>query len=174
MLWNVYFISSLHFLSNRILSIFQWNGTWCKHRWYICKGEFHSSWLRPPKKSPVFGLRMRCLRPTYRHFLFSCFCCETMSNCSQNCWIDLNDAMLCFKRLFHIGVWTFARFVRRLLATIIYVWEIWPPHIQCDCITYFPIGQKRKRLPKKKKKSTSLHRFWSWPMTRNQRLFFLA
>ena len=38
---------------------------------------------------------------------------ETMSNCSQNCWIDWNSAALCFKRLFHIGVWTFARFVRR-------------------------------------------------------------
>ena len=31
---------------------------------------------------------------------------------------------LCFKQLFHIGVWTFAWFVRPLLATILYGWEI--------------------------------------------------
>ena len=48
-----------------------------------------------------------------------CCCYETMSNCSQNCWIDWNSAMLCFKQLFHIGVWTFGRFVRPLLATIL-------------------------------------------------------
>ena len=48
-----------------------------------------------------------------------------MSNCSQNCWIDSNSAMLCFKRLFHVGVWMFAWFVRPLLATILCVWEIW-------------------------------------------------
>ena len=29
---------------------------------------------------------------------------ETIFNCSQNCWIDRNSAVLCFKRLFHIGV----------------------------------------------------------------------
>ena len=34
--------------------------------------------------------------------------------------------MPCFKQLFHIGVWTFAWFVRPLLATILCVWEIWP------------------------------------------------
>ena len=43
-----------------------------------------------------------------------------MSNCNHNCWIDWNSAVL-----FHIGVWTFARFVRPLLATILCVWEIW-------------------------------------------------
>ena len=39
----------------------------------------------------------------------NCFCYETMSNCSQNFWIDWISAVpvLCFKRLFHIGVWTF-------------------------------------------------------------------
>ena len=49
---------------------------------------------------------------------------ETMSNCSQNCWIIWNSAVLCFKWLFHIGVWTF---VHPLLATILCVWEnlIW-------------------------------------------------
>ena len=54
-----------------------------------------------------------------------CCCYETMSNCSQNCWIDWNSATLCFKRLFHIGVGTFARFVRPLLATMLCIWEIW-------------------------------------------------
>ena len=29
---------------------------------------------------------------------------ETMSNCSQNCWIDWNSAVLCFKRPFHIEI----------------------------------------------------------------------
>ena len=52
------------------------------------------------------------------------FCYETMSNCSKNCWIDWNSAMLFFKQLFHIGVWTFAWFVRPLVATYC-VWEIW-------------------------------------------------
>ena len=30
-----------------------------------------------------------------------------LRNNAQNCWIDRNSAVLCFKRLFHIGVWTF-------------------------------------------------------------------
>ena len=77
-----------------------------------------------------------------------------MSNCSQNCWIDWNSAVLCFKRLFHIGVWTFARFVRPLLATILCVWE------------YFTGWQKKKIT--KKKQSVSPHRFWNRPMTPDQ------
>ena len=57
------------------------------------------------------------------NFLFNfLFGYETMSNCSQNCWIDWNAAVLCSKQIFHIGIWTFARFVRPLLAT---VWEMW-------------------------------------------------
>ena len=35
---------------------------------------------------------------------------------------------------FHIGVWTFARFVRPLLATILCVWQIWSVYTG---ITYF-------------------------------------
>ena len=38
--------------------------------------------------------------------------CPIASNCSQYCWIDWIFAMLCFKRLFHIWVWSFARLVR--------------------------------------------------------------
>ena len=83
-----------------------------------------------------------------------------MSNCSQNCWIDWNSAVLCFKFkwLFHIGVWTFTWFVRPLLSTILCVCEIWLPRIQC--ITYFPARKKNKKRrcrkpppPKKKKKN---------------------
>ena len=54
-----------------------------------------------------------------------------LSNCSQNCWIDWNSAVLCFKRLFHIRIWTFAQFVRPLLATILCVWEIWSGSNNC-------------------------------------------
>ena len=68
------------------------------------------------------GLRMCHPRAARRHFLILNF---VMSNCSQNCWIDLNSAVLCFQRHFHTGVWTFAWFVRPLLATILCVWESW-------------------------------------------------
>ena len=40
-------------------------------------------------------------------------------------YVQLQPKLLWFKRLFHIGVWTFARFVRPLLAIILCVWEIW-------------------------------------------------
>ena len=58
--------------------------------------------------------------------IFSCLfiCYETMSDYNQNCWTDWNSVALCFKRHFHIGVWTFVRFVRPLWATILCVWEI--------------------------------------------------
>ena len=46
------------------------------------------------------------------------FCYEQMSNCSQNCWIDWNSVVLCFKRLVHIGVWLIVRFVQPLLAFV--------------------------------------------------------
>ena len=119
--------------------------------------------------SPVSGLCARHLGPARRHLKFSfCSCYETMFNCSQYCWIDWNSAVLCFKWLYNIGVWTFARFVRPLLATILCTWEIWSPHIQC--IMYFPVGQKKKMA---EKKSASPHRFLSWLMTRNWILFFL-
>ena len=59
-------------------------------------------------------------------------CVASDPNSSNNCWIDWNSAVLCFKRLFHIGVWTFARFVRPLLATTLYVWEIWSGSNNCS------------------------------------------
>ena len=79
----------------------------------------------PPPKKKVFDFWSLYASPqtcvsafSVNFFLYY----ETMSNCSQNCWINFD---CCFKRLFHIGVWTFARFVKPLLVTIICVWEIW-------------------------------------------------
>ena len=99
-----------------------------------------------------------------------------MSNRSQNCWIDRNSVVLCCKRLFHIGVWTFARFMQPLLATIPCVWEILCGSnnrvYDVSCIllkaVYFTGWQKRLCL----QKSASLHRVWSRPMIRNRRLFW--
>ena len=90
------------------------------------------------------------------------FCYETMSNCNQNCWIDWDSDVLCFKRLFQIGVWAFAGFVWPLLATILCVW-VYMYYV-------FQWLPKKKRLPPTKK-SLLLHQFWSQPKTRNWRLF---
>ena len=79
-----------------------------------------------------------------------------LSSCSQHCCIDWNSAVLCFKRLLHIGVWTFARFVRPLvLATIRGIMGILSPvyHV-------FPCWQKQKDG---RQKGASPHRFWSRP-----------
>ena len=43
-------------------------------------------------------------------------------------WNDVQlqpNVLFFFFFFFHIGVWTFAWFVRPLLVTILYVWEIW-------------------------------------------------
>ena len=95
--------------------------------------------LGPKKVSGFWSVHASPQRVGIFYFLFFLYY-ETMSSCSQNCWIDWNSVVLCFKRLFHIWVWTFAQFVRPLLATILYIWEIWAPHTQC--ITYFPAWQK--------------------------------
>ena len=94
------------------------------------------------------------------------FCDETMSNCSQNCWIDWNSAALCFKWLFHIEVWTFARCVRPLLPTILCGCEIWSPRISRICLL---AKKKLKKKNKKKKGKKVRHRTdfeddW-WPET---------
>ena len=47
------------------------------------------------QKSQISGLCACHLRPAHLHFSF--FCYETMFNCSQNCWIDWNSAVLCFQ-----------------------------------------------------------------------------
>ena len=65
--------------------------------------------------------------------------CRVSTFCTSHniCWIDWNSAVLCFKLLFHIGVWTFAWFARPLLATILcmYIWEMWSPHIHVSRIS---------------------------------------
>ena len=69
-----------------------------------------------------------------------------ISNCSQNCLIDWNSALL-----FHIGIWTFALFVRPLLATILCIWEILSVCIHVSHISLIAKKEKeKKRLPKKK------------------------
>ena len=66
------------------------------------------------------------------------FCYEMMSNCSQNCWIDWNSAVLWFKRLRHIGVWTFAWIVRPLLATILlYMGNLFPAYTMYHVFYFF-------------------------------------
>ena len=120
--------------------------------------------FRPKKSTLLFLVSARVASDPrvgiFNFLLF--FVLWNMSNCSQNCWIYGNSAMLCFKRLFHIGVWTFARFVSPLLATIWKIWSprtplyMWGPNVPCTkyfpYITFFPV--------------------WSRPMTRNRRLFF--
>ena len=75
-----------------------------------------------------------------------------MSNCSQNCWIDWNSAVLCFKRIFHIGVWRFAWFVRPLLATILCIWGNLVPAYNVSRISLLA----KKRWPKKKRVTTPI------------------
>ena len=73
---------------------------------------FHRFVLPPKKQSLWFLISTRIASDLcVGIFIFILiFCYETMSNCSQNCWINWNPAVLCFKWLFHTGVWTFARF----------------------------------------------------------------
>ena len=85
---------------------------------------------------------------------------EIMSNCSQNCWIDWNSAELCFKRLVHIGVRTFARFVWPLLTTILCVLIT----ASCTCITHVTGWQQK--ITKKRVTAPILNRPMS--MTRNR------
>ena len=98
-------------------------------------------YVRPKKVSSFWSLCMSPQTNVLAFLMFFFLCYESMSNCSQNCWIYWNSAVLCFKRLFHIGVWTFARFERPLSITILCICEIWSLRIQC--ITYFPVGKKK-------------------------------
>ena len=100
-------------------------------------------------------------------FLFCC-CYETMSNCSQNCWIDWNSAVLCFKRPFNRGM------------SVCPICEAFskPPYfvygkyslVPITTYMYFTGWQKKKITPQK---NASLHWFWSRPLTRNQRHFLI-
>ena len=99
----------------------------CQHT-----GDLHCSyylkmyWLNEAKKkSLVSGLRARHLRPARRHFEISLFCYETMSNCSQNCWIDWPNVSFeqCINQSKHIAKWTvdislYPSYLPTLLTTI--------------------------------------------------------
>ena len=94
-----------------------------------------------------------------------------MSNCSQNCCVDWNSAVPCFKRLFHIGVWTFAWFVRPLLATILCIMENLVPACTCRPITYLakknitPPQKKKNKKKRKKRRHRTDFEADRWPET---------
>ena len=103
----------------------QWTQTW----WVLCDVCWYLSSFRPAPLQKVSGFWSPHASPQTHasaSLVFFCFGYETMSNCSQNCWIYWICAVLCFKQLFLIG---YERFVRPLLATILCVWEIWSLHI---------------------------------------------
>ena len=110
----------------------QYNVDCPEARRVICipmKTTLSTWWKRPHWKASIskkgLMLEIVCL-----------FYYETMFNCSQNLWIVWNSAALYLKRLFHTGVWTFGRFVRPLLATIVCVWEIWSGSNRVPRITH--------------------------------------
>ena len=112
------------------------------------KAKMKGSGFWSPRVSPQTSTS------TFLVFYFICY--ETMSNCSQNCWIDWNSAVLCFKRPFHTGIMNVSQICAASLGYhTLCKWEIGPvPITTYSCIMYF----------------NGLHRFWSWPMTRNRRL----
>ena len=118
---------------------------------------------------------------------------EAMSNYSQNCWNDWNSAVLCsnpnsrdnkgscwiFKDFYcsvtmlwelwlmtfsNRCIWTFARFVWPLLATIPCIWKIWSGSNNLIML----VKQKKKKITKIKNKKMH-HRYDfeadTWPET---------
>ena len=82
--------------------------TWCH---FIKKSEQIYCWNLEKNASSLFSCQAKKRSPVLVSVrvasdprITNLFCYETMSNCSQNCCIDWNSAVLCFKRLFHIGV----------------------------------------------------------------------
>ena len=119
----------------------------------------------PPKKSPVSGLQACHLRAARRHFYYILFL--AMKRCPIAAKIArlIGNQPCCeLNTFFHIGVWTFARFVRPVLATI-YVWGIWSGSNNSVYMYHvFHWLAKIKKItppPPQKKKNGSLHRFWS-------------
>ena len=98
------------------------------------------------KKSPVSGLRTHLLRSARQHFYFYFVLppyfvkrCPIAAKIAGLIGIlpccDLND--------FHIEVWTFSRFVRPILATILCICgNLVPAYV--TCVTYFPVGKKKE------------------------------
>ena len=95
--------------------VFTYNVDKCLYwsHWFAYKS------LSGKNKSLVSGLCALRLRLTHGHFYF--FCYETMSSCSQNCWIDWSFAALCFKLLFYI----MGMNVCPICVGCLCVWEIW-------------------------------------------------
>ena len=99
------------------------------------------SGLWSPRASPQTNASTFCI------FFFVCY--DRLEFCRA----------VCFKRLFRIGVWTFARFARPLIGPRVSMYHI---------ISLLANKQKQKRWPKK---NASPHRFWSPLMTGNWILF---
>ena len=96
--------------------------------------------------------------------IFFSFGYETMSNCSQNCWIDWNSAGLCFKHLFNIGVWTLCHYT--------FVYGKFGPRVYN--VSRISLLAKKKRMAEKKRKKTHHRTDFEadrWPETGD---FFLA
>ena len=98
-------------------------------------------------------------------FLFIYY--ETMSNCSQNCWIDWNSAVLCFKQLSHWGMASISHYTLCMGN-----WSGSNNRIYMYMYHVFHWLAKKRLPKKKKKKSVPLHRYCGRTMTRNRRLFF--
>ena len=116
--------------------------------------------LDPPQKSLRFLVSVCVASDLYVGIFgfsaFFFFCYETRSNCSQNCWIDWNSAVLCFKQVFpHRGMNVCPICAAPLLATILCVWEIGSVQITSSaCVTYFTGWNKTKKIgPAKNKKN---------------------
>ena len=71
------------------------------------------------------------------------FAMKRCPNCSQNRWIDWIVPCCVFKRLFHIGVWTFARFVMPLLASILWVMGNLIPAYTCRLSRISMVGPRK-------------------------------
>ena len=176
---TTFYKDSCHHNSDLCTKPFNYD-TW-RVRWIQCKSCMYI--LLGPQKSLRFLVSARVASdPRVGIFNFPFFVCyKTMSNCSQNCWIDWNSAVLCFKRRLHIGVWTF---VRPLLAVILRISiGIWSPRIQC--ITCFPVGkknQKTNKWPKRRRVSAPILKptddqkpdtFFVWPYVGPMSMFLI-
>ena len=107
-------------------------------------------------------------------FIYLFFCYETMLNCSQNCWIDWNSLVRCFKQLlrtidlilpFHWRVYNTVHQPINFYECLPDLWALsQPPYFVYGklslgpvpvytCITYFtgwaPPPKKKKIPPKK-------------------------
>ena len=94
-----------------------------------------------------------------------------MSNCSKNCWIDWNSAVLCFKQLFHIGHMgmNVCMTETSLIRHTLYTWNLVPAYTMYHV---FPAG-KKKRWPKKARHRTDFEGD-RWPETGYYFLLALA